>query len=361
MARKKAKGVDTRWLPAGTELIREGRVEGTLYVLLSGELAVYKGGEEINRISTPGDVIGELGALAEWPRTATVMAVSPAEVLAIRRVTQEILVSHPSVADKLAQALEKRFRVSTNKCHMYLTLIASLKRAILQDVLCELLVGGHSARNTPQEMAEAFHRSRIRKRMEERLAVEPDPDDPRVLERLASDYGVSEEYRARLAQYPWLDDALSERLRKLRNDWDLLKERPLPHAIREMARTVVQVMELLNEMEQMPGIRKEMEILRMENLVPFITRAETLKTIYRRVNQEQFRSEKDRFFHERKVLAAIQKARADAGSDEVNLYAVAKELGCETEYEFHIRSIVAMTDTPTDYVLPELRTDVTIT
>jgi CRP-like cAMP-binding protein len=64
--------------PAGEVIIREGDTADAFYVLLSGEVAVSAKGEAQQsrrlRVMGPGTYFGEIGLLAQVPRTATVKA-----------------------------------------------------------------------------------------------------------------------------------------------------------------------------------------------------------------------------------------------------------------------------------------------
>jgi len=69
-------------LDGGDVLIRQGEEGDRAYLVVAGELAVEKDGEEVARVG-PGAVVGEIALLHVVPRTATVRAVGAARVLAI--------------------------------------------------------------------------------------------------------------------------------------------------------------------------------------------------------------------------------------------------------------------------------------
>jgi len=77
---------DVRHLPGGEALIREGDPSDALFVVASGRLQAFVGGEggetlvgEIGR----GEVIGEMGILADEPRSATVRALRDSNLVHI--------------------------------------------------------------------------------------------------------------------------------------------------------------------------------------------------------------------------------------------------------------------------------------
>lgn len=68
---------------AGELLTVEGEYDAWIYIILSGEVRVCKQGEEIARLSRPGETVGELGLIDHAPRSATVEALDETLCLAI--------------------------------------------------------------------------------------------------------------------------------------------------------------------------------------------------------------------------------------------------------------------------------------
>ena len=86
---------------AGETVVREGEYGDELFVVLSGKLAVSKGGTELDQIG-PGGHIGEMALIRTTPRSATVTAVEPCELVLLRRRDFfEVIRTEPSVAVKL--------------------------------------------------------------------------------------------------------------------------------------------------------------------------------------------------------------------------------------------------------------------
>jgi CRP-like cAMP-binding protein len=69
-------------LAAGEVLFREGALPDRVYFVSEGSLRITKGAVELATIGA-GDVVGELGILHRVPRTATVTALEPSELLAV--------------------------------------------------------------------------------------------------------------------------------------------------------------------------------------------------------------------------------------------------------------------------------------
>jgi CRP/FNR family transcriptional regulator, cyclic AMP receptor protein len=60
----------------GDEIIRDGQDDARIFILLTGALTVRKHGEDIAQIVEPGEIFGELAAVSDEKRTASVVAQS---------------------------------------------------------------------------------------------------------------------------------------------------------------------------------------------------------------------------------------------------------------------------------------------
>jgi CRP-like cAMP-binding protein len=100
-------------LESGDVLVLEGNPSGPLWVLVSGELSVVKGGTEVNTVSRPGAVIGEISLLLGHHHGATVQATTPA-TLRVAGDGAAFLESEPAVLRLVAEGLARRLEfVST--------------------------------------------------------------------------------------------------------------------------------------------------------------------------------------------------------------------------------------------------------
>jgi serine/threonine protein phosphatase PrpC len=92
-------------LAAGEAVVRVGEPSDAVYGILSGTLRVERGGQAIRRM-TAGDHFGEMALLNDRPRSATVVAQTPCEILSIP-IPQfhELLRTEPELSVKLLWSL----------------------------------------------------------------------------------------------------------------------------------------------------------------------------------------------------------------------------------------------------------------
>ena len=95
-------------LRAGKVLIREGERGREFFVIVKGEVEVRRKGRKLATLG-PGNFVGEMALLSKIPRTATVTAVTPLDVLVITdRAFLDLLDKVPELWPKVAQALAER-------------------------------------------------------------------------------------------------------------------------------------------------------------------------------------------------------------------------------------------------------------
>jgi CRP-like cAMP-binding protein len=105
----------TKTLRADEVFFRKGSEGTNAFIVTRGRLKITTSGEDgrefVLQIIGPGDVLGELALLDRSPRSATVVAVEPSELLVIqRRDFLPFLKRHPAVAVKLLEELGGRVR-----------------------------------------------------------------------------------------------------------------------------------------------------------------------------------------------------------------------------------------------------------
>ena len=92
---------------AGEVLLQEGGQTGLLYILVDGEVDILKGDVQVEQVSEPGAVFGEISALLDTPHMATVKATTPVRVVRIEQAAQ-FLGDHPDLAIEVARLLAER-------------------------------------------------------------------------------------------------------------------------------------------------------------------------------------------------------------------------------------------------------------
>lgn len=105
----------TRRLGPKETLFHKGDEGNQLYCVLSGRLKVLatsiEGKEVVFSLSGPGDVIGEVALIDSRPRSATVVALEPSELLTLhRRDFYPFLEKRPKVAVQIAVVMARRVR-----------------------------------------------------------------------------------------------------------------------------------------------------------------------------------------------------------------------------------------------------------
>lgn len=113
-----AQKVTVRHLAADEILIRKGETGDSLFMVNDGWFKIVtedaKGDELIINKTGPGETIGEMALLDHAPRSATVIALSPAEVLELKQdAFLELLDQRPDLALELIRSSSSRLRFST--------------------------------------------------------------------------------------------------------------------------------------------------------------------------------------------------------------------------------------------------------
>ena len=95
-------------LPANWALLWEKTPADKAYLIVDGEVVVRKGTEEIARLG-PGDVIGEMAVVKHKLRSASVVSVTPLEVIHFTRESlEELLDEVPAFGDAIRATTQDR-------------------------------------------------------------------------------------------------------------------------------------------------------------------------------------------------------------------------------------------------------------
>ena len=88
-------------LPANWSLIWEKTPADKAYLIVDGEVSVRKGSEEVARLG-PGDVIGEMAIVGHKLRSASVVSLTPLEVIHFTKESlEELLDDVPAFGEAL--------------------------------------------------------------------------------------------------------------------------------------------------------------------------------------------------------------------------------------------------------------------
>ncbi|MGI9156335.1 MAG: Crp/Fnr family transcriptional regulator [Marmoricola sp.] len=95
-------------IPANWSLMWERTPADKAYIVLDGELSVRKGKEEIARLG-PGDIVGETAIVNHKLRNASVVSVTPVQVLHFtREAVDKLCADIPTFATALETAARGR-------------------------------------------------------------------------------------------------------------------------------------------------------------------------------------------------------------------------------------------------------------
>ena len=108
IARISAAGTRTS-LPAGWSPIWESTPADKAYIILSGQVSVRQHGEEIAQLG-PGDIVGEAALLTHSLRTASIVALTPLDLIHLTAdQVQQLSKEMPAFHEALERVARERF------------------------------------------------------------------------------------------------------------------------------------------------------------------------------------------------------------------------------------------------------------
>jgi CRP/FNR family cyclic AMP-dependent transcriptional regulator len=112
--------ITRRSAPRGSVIMAEGDRVDSLYIVISGRLKVMMGeadGKEvILGILGPGEFFGEMGLIDDRPRSASVIAIEPCELLSVTKSAfKKCLLENFEVAMTVLRVLVRRLREADRK------------------------------------------------------------------------------------------------------------------------------------------------------------------------------------------------------------------------------------------------------
>ncbi|MFP5221171.1 MAG: cyclic nucleotide-binding domain-containing protein [Acidobacteriota bacterium] len=97
-----------RTFPPDAAIVQRGQTGTTMFILVSGQVAVRLEGRELSRLG-PGDVVGEMALLTGEPRLADVIALEPVSCLEIdREAFRGVLEKNPVLVANVTRAFRER-------------------------------------------------------------------------------------------------------------------------------------------------------------------------------------------------------------------------------------------------------------
>jgi CRP-like cAMP-binding protein len=94
----------------GQVVVQQGQVGNGLYIVVSGEVRIMAGDDELARLG-PGETIGELSVIDQEPRSASAVAASDTVCLALASWDLIPMLEHdPGLAMNLLRELARRLR-----------------------------------------------------------------------------------------------------------------------------------------------------------------------------------------------------------------------------------------------------------
>jgi CRP-like cAMP-binding protein len=110
-----ARASDVINVPAGTDIVKEGEIGHEFYLIAKGSAVVKRKGRKVVTLSS-GSYFGEMALLDRGPRTATVTAEEPTELIVLgQREFMAVLDQVPALAHKLLVSMAGRLREADSK------------------------------------------------------------------------------------------------------------------------------------------------------------------------------------------------------------------------------------------------------
>ena len=108
-----ASSLPERSVSEGECILEEGLKDGALYILKEGAVEILKKDIQVNLVSSPGSLFGEVSVLLNRPHMATVKAMKPSTFY-VAENAQEFLHANPEINLAIARLLATRLNSVTN-------------------------------------------------------------------------------------------------------------------------------------------------------------------------------------------------------------------------------------------------------
>ena len=104
---QQCRAMPERSVPAGESIITEGDRTGVLFILIEGSVEVLKGDVQVNTVTDPGAVFGEMSVLLDAPHMATVRTLAPSRFHVVEDA-RRFLNDDPAVTFAVSRLLARR-------------------------------------------------------------------------------------------------------------------------------------------------------------------------------------------------------------------------------------------------------------
>lgn len=102
-----------KYYPKDYTLTREGDVDQTLYILISGKIGIFKGDIKIAEFERKGTIVGEMSVILKEARSATIKTLEESHIAVINANLKELVEKHTDVTQKILKNLAERLNKTT--------------------------------------------------------------------------------------------------------------------------------------------------------------------------------------------------------------------------------------------------------
>lgn len=93
----------------GERIVHQGDEATEFFILVEGVVGVYRDDARVAKVCEPGSYLGEMAAILERPRTATMRCETPVQCYALPiGGFEKLIASNPDIATKLVVSLATR-------------------------------------------------------------------------------------------------------------------------------------------------------------------------------------------------------------------------------------------------------------
>ncbi|HIK44794.1 MAG TPA: cyclic nucleotide-binding domain-containing protein [Leptolyngbyaceae cyanobacterium M65_K2018_010] len=111
--------MDEVYFEAGYTIITEGQEGRSMYIVVSGQVAVHLGGQQVAQFNA-GDCFGEMSVFDAEPRSASVTTLEPCKCLVLtQQQLYDAIEETPGIAVNIIRLLSRRIRELNQELNIY--------------------------------------------------------------------------------------------------------------------------------------------------------------------------------------------------------------------------------------------------